>query len=125
MDDIFYLNQRKISIEEIYNFLKNNHSEIKMSLYNDTFSVELDSAVHFYYTQMKLDEFQEPDDKKFLADEKIQSIIMITHHPRDLKSILPFIREYMEKSDGLIGNDSDAFQPIYNIYDLSSFNYDL
>lgn len=64
---------------------------------------------------MRLEDFQELEDTKFLIDNKIKSIFCISHHLSNPSLILPHIKILLQEYGGWIGNDKEGFQACFNI----------
>ena len=122
MDDIFYMSEKKISITDIAEAARSvNVKSTFIPQTSDVLQVEYSDGIMTEWFFMKVEEFQEMDDKKFLSDNKISSIFCISFHVKDFVLILPHIKILLERYGGCIGNDSEGFQPIFNLHNIDFF----
>lgn len=116
MDDIFYMSSKNISIEDIDEIAKRmNVKNTIMSKNSDILEVEYCDGVVTDWFCMKLEDFQELEDKKFLLENHIKSIFCISHHSIHFSFILPHIKMLLQEYDGWIGNDGEGFRPCYDM----------
>lgn len=124
MDDIFYLSTKKININNIKQVAEQvNVRNTFITKTSDVLEIEYCDNIIANWFQMSIEEFKEPEDIKFLDDNKIREIFCISHHPRDLKSIMPHIKTILKEYGGWIGNDSERFQPWFDVKNIDSFEY--
>lgn len=124
MDDIFYMSSKNVRIKDIDEIAKRiNVKKTFMPQSTDVLDVEYCDGVMVNWFCMRLEDFQELEDMKFLSDNKIKSIFCISHHPSNFPLILPHIKILLQEYGGWIGNDAEGFQPCFNISSIDLFNY--
>lgn len=115
MDDIFYMTDTKVSINDIALIAREtNARNIFIHESAGVVQVEYKENITADWFCMKSEDFPESEDKKFLTDNKIQSIFGIACHLNNLTSMLPHIKTLLQKYGGFIGNDSKGFQPCFS-----------
>lgn len=124
MDDIFYMSSKNVSIKDVNEIAKRmNVKKTFMPKTADVVEIEYSDSVVASWFCMRLEDFQEIEDKNFLIKNQIQSIFCISHHPNDFPSILPHLKMMLQEYDGWIGNDAEGFQPCYDMWNIDLFNY--
>ncbi|MEN2773852.1 hypothetical protein ABCY62_02125 [Acetivibrio clariflavus] len=124
MDDIFYLNTKKISVKDVKKVAeKLKVNKVFIPKTSDVLEIQYCDGIYASWFEMSVDDFQEPDDRNFLYKNKIVSIFCISYHPKDLEFILPHIKCVLKEYGGWIGNDSERFQPLFDIKNIDSFFY--
>ena len=124
MADIFYMSPQVIDLVDV------NRSANMINVHNTTITkssgvleVEYSEGVVAQWFSMKLEEFQEIEDREFLRKNNIKSVFCVSHHSNDYSLIKAHIKELLQEYGGWIGNDSKGFQPYYNIMDIDGFSY--
>ncbi|SHJ43586.1 hypothetical protein SAMN02745163_01963 [Clostridium cavendishii DSM 21758] len=126
MEDIFYLSTKKINVKDINKIAeKVNVKSTFIPKTLDVLEIEYCDGITASWFNMSLCEFQEPEDEKFLNDNKIEAVFCISHHPRNLKIIMPHIKNVLKEYGGWIGNDNEKFQPWFNLENIESFEYQI
>lgn len=124
MDDIFYLSTKKITVNNIKQIAEQvNVKNTFIPKSSDVLEIDYSEGVTASWFQMRVEEFEEPESVKFLDCNKIRTIFCISHHPKDLKLILPHLKKVLKEYGGWIGNDSEGFQPCFDIEFIDSFEY--
>ena len=89
MDDIFYMSSKNVSIKEVNEIAKRiNVNNTFMSKTSDVVEIEYSDSVVASWFCMRLEDFQEVEDKKFLIENQINSIFCVSHHPNNFQSTL-------------------------------------
>ena len=121
MDDIFYMSSKNVRIKDIDEIAKRiNVKKTFMPQSTDVLEVEYCDGVMVNWFRMRLEDFQELEDTKFLSDNKIKSIFCISHHSSHFPLILPHIKILLQEYGGWIGNDAEGFHPCFNISTLDT-----
>lgn len=124
MDDIFYMSSKNVSIKDINEIAKRmNVKNTFMSKTADVVEIEYSDSVVASWFCMRLEDFQEVEDKNFLIKNQIKSIFCVSHHSNNFPSILPHLKMMLQEYDGWIGNDGEGFQPCYDMWNIDLFNY--
>lgn len=124
MDDIFYMSSKNVNIKDINEIAKRmNVKNTFMSKTADVVEIEYSDSVVASWFCMRLEDFQEVEDKKFLIKNQIKSIFCISHHSNNFPSILPHLKMMLQEYGGWIGNDGEGFQPCYDMWNIDLFNY--
>lgn len=124
MDDVFYMSSKNVRIKDIDEIAKRVNAKCTfIPKSKDVLEVEYCDGVMANWFCMKMEDFQELEDTKFLYKNQIKSIFCISHHSSDFSLILPHIKLLLQEYGGWIGNDEEGFQPCFNIENIDSFNY--
>ena len=123
MDDIFYMSANKVGIIDISESAKKvNVKSTFIPESSDVLEIEYCDDIIANWFCMRLDDFRELEDQRFLIDNKIESIFCISYHSSDFALIRPHIKTLLKEYGGWIGNDEDGFQPCFNLGNLDLFN---
>lgn len=123
MDDIFYMSSKNVSIKDINKIVKRmNVKSTFMSKTSEVIEIEYSDSVVASWFCMRLEDFQEVEDKKFLIENQIKSIFCISHHSNNFPSILLHLKMMLQEYDGWIGNDEEGFQPCYDMRNIDLFH---
>jgi hypothetical protein len=126
MDDIFYLSTKKIGVKDIKKAAeKVKVDKVFIPITSDVLEIEYCNGITASWFEMSIEEFKEPNDKKILDENKIISVFCITHHPKDIEFILPHIKCMLKEYGGWIGNDSERFQPWFDIEKIDFLCYQI
>lgn len=124
MDDIFYFIPIKIGIVDIYKCIREMYSN-KLLLWEESNSLQVyyksDRFIDVY--EMSLDEF-DCENREFLIEHGIHTAFCISHHRIDKEFFIQYIEAILVKYGGWLGNDSDKFQPWFNLQNIKLFKYD-
>ncbi len=124
MDDIFYMSSKDVSIEDVDEIAKRmNVKNTFLSKTSDVLEIEYSDSVEASWFCMRLEDFQEVEDKKFLIENRIKSIFCVSHHSNNFPFLLPHIKMMLQEYGGWIGNDGEGFQPCYDRGSVDLFNY--
>lgn len=116
MDDIFYMSSKDVSLKDVEEIAKKiNVKNTIISKNLDVLEVEYCDGVVADWFCMKLEDFQELEDEKFLLKNGIKSVFCVSHHSINFSFMLPHIKMLLQEYDGWIGNDSEGFQPCYDM----------
>lgn len=122
MDDIFYMSAKKVSIKDINEIAKRTNVKntfIPKSL--DVLQIEYCDGIIADWFCMSVDDFCEDENKKFIVNNKIESIFCVSYHPSNFALMLPHIKILLQEYGGWIGNDGDGFQPCFNLQNIDLF----
>lgn len=124
MDDIFYLCPIKIELSDIETAFQ-NIKKIKINLFkkSDTLQVKYREKI-IIFTLMNINEFKDQVDNKILIEKNISKVICISHHKSYIAEVLELSKELLLTWGGWLGNDNDGFSPLFDISNLSYFNYE-
>ena len=124
MDDIFYMTDKKININDIAEVAREvNVKSIFIPESVNVLQIEYSYDIMAEWFCMKLEDFYESEDKKFFDRNKIQSVFCISSHLSNFDFILPHIKMLMQEYGGWIGSDSEGFQPCFNHENIDCFTY--
>ena len=124
MDDIFYMSSKNVRIKDIDEIAKRvNVKNTFIPRSTDALEVEYCDGVMANWFCMKMEDFQELEDMKFVIQNRINSIFCISHHSGNFSLILPHIKLLLQEYGGWIGNDEEGFQPCFNVENIDLFNY--
>lgn len=122
MDDMFYMSSKNVNINDINEIAKiMNVKNTYISKISDVLEIEYSECVVASWFCMRLEDFKEDEDKKFLNENHIKSIFGITYHSKNILSILPHIKMILQEYGGWIGNDGEGFKPCYDIQTIDLF----
>jgi hypothetical protein len=123
MDDLFYLTTSKICTFDLYKSIKEMSPE-KLLFWEMSNSLQIyygeDKFIDIY--EMSLDDF-DCEDREFLIDHKIMAVFCVSHHPEDREFFMKYIEFILVRYGGWLGNDSEKFQPWFNLNNINSFRY--
>ena len=123
MDDIFYMSAKKVSIRDVEEAARRaNVKDTFVPKTSDIVQIEYNDGIVADWFCMDVEEFCEPEAKKFLDEHKIESIFCVSHHQVHFTSMLPHIKILLQEYGGWIGDDGDGFQPCYDLQALNSHN---
>ncbi|OOO00698.1 MAG: hypothetical protein ATN35_06015 [Epulopiscium sp. Nele67-Bin004] len=118
MDDIFYCTGNKITLNDIKELAEQvnvKRTFITQSL--DALEIEYLNGIYTQWIQMDMDDIESVD-RKDLMDNNISIIFCISHHPKQVKFILPHLNKVLQTYGGWIGSDSGGFHPRINAHNI-------
>lgn len=123
MDDIFYLNDNKITISEIEQTIKSEKIYKIISVpASKVLQVYLNENVFIDIQEMSLSDFGE-ECATVIEEQKIISVFCFSHHPKDFELLKPILILMLNKHGGWIGNDNENFEPMFDSRNICSFEY--
>lgn len=123
MKDIFYLCPQKIELANLYELLQSHKIVCKCFWEKQVIQVyNLDQWIDFIF--MDQEEFEEKDQVLF-REKKIQTIICISYKSQSKNELKKILQILLEINGGVIGSDSEAFEPIFDINDIEDSMADI
>lgn len=121
MKDVFYLCSKLVDIINIYELFQINNIECKC--FREMGVIQIRKNKQFIdLTLMRKDEFDDIDKKIFL-EKGIRTIICISYNTYSIEELKNILFVLLDNEGGLIGNDSDEFEPILSISDIMEFQF--
>ncbi|MDE1461052.1 hypothetical protein [Spartinivicinus poritis] len=125
MNDIFYLTNTDVSLEDIENLISLKFS-FSTLLSRDGKAMQLSITesrkIQFIYLDIKKD-FGDAEDIATISKFKIKTCLCISHNKNELKRILGIIKLVMDRCGGLLGSDEEGFHPLYDKNNIEQFTY--
>jgi len=119
VNDVFYLSVQNLEPKEIHYVFFSEYNAIYSDYGNSKFCIDFDD-VHTEWHKMDISEFEDVD---FLIRKEISTVYCISHRSKDLPVLVSRLKELLHKFGGIIGNDSDEFEPIFNYDNIDDFCY--
>ncbi len=125
MDDIIFFSKQIIMNEDVKRYaIDIGAIRVFISESYDDLAIYYSKNHKVDWYKMSIDEFGDPCDADYLLQNEIKSIYLISHHKKDLPFIINHIKLLMRDFGGWLGNDSDMFQPCFNIDNIEKFSYE-
>ncbi|MDE6759168.1 MAG: hypothetical protein K2J90_00645 [Lachnospiraceae bacterium] len=121
MKDVFYLCSKSVNIINIYALFQINNIECKC--FGEMGVIQIRKDKQFInLTLMRKEEFEDKDKKIFL-EKGIRTIVCISYNTYSIEELKNILFVLLDNEGGLIGNDSDEFEPILSISNIMEFQF--
>jgi hypothetical protein len=111
--DLFYMTPSEVTARDIAALLQENNG-LSTQVWEEMNVVEIelpgDSSIDFEPIDPS---FQDPSDAAFIKNRNIKTIYAITVGEEDIKLVVPYFEQLVEKYAGFVCSDSADFNPVY------------
>lgn len=121
MNDIFYLLKENINARNICDALEGNEKKISVNAEESAFTVDYLDGIHMEWYKMNIEDFEDFD---YLKKNKFLIVYCISHHSKDINTIISEIKILMKKFGGIVGNDNEKFKPLFEYNEIDNFSYE-
>jgi len=123
--DVFLILKQKVNVIEIQDLINDNFKEINTEIWPDLniMELQLSSENTMDWIEVSESDVFDEDDKKLIGSYGAKSVYCITVEADDTNVLVNIVKLLLEKYDGVLGNDTDDFKPIFDKSNIESFNY--
>lgn len=125
--DIFLMLKENVNVKEIQDIINANFKDIEVDIWTElnVLQLELKDKTYIDLVEMINDDAFDTKDNEYFQSRGFKSVYCITHTQENLQIVLDIIKLLIEKYDGILANDTDDFEPIFDKTTLNNFNYNL
>lgn len=123
--DVFLILKEKVSVVELQDLINKNFKEIETEIWPDLNIMELQliSDNTMDWIEVSESDVFDDEDKKIINSYGAKSVFCITVEADDTEVLISVVKVIMEKYDGILGNDTDDFKPLFDKSNIDNFNY--
>lgn len=125
--DVFLMLKENVKVKEIQDIINANFEDIEIDIWTElnVMQLELKDKTCIDLVEMINDDAFDTKDKEYFQSRDFKSVYCITHKRENLETILDIAKLLIERYDGILANDSDDFEPVFDKTTLNNFNYNL
>lgn len=111
-----------VKVKDIQNIVNENFKNIETDVWTDLSIIEiaLDSGSCIDIEEIVFEDLDESD-KIYCQNEQIKIMYYIDYEKEDLNTILEIVKLILDRYDGLLGNDTENFEPVFSKDELGEF----
>ena len=111
--DLFYMTPSEVTARDIATLLQEN-KELSIQVWEEMNVLEIEfpneNSIDFEPVEPS---FQDPSDAAFIKNRNIKTIFAVTICEEDIKLVVPYFEQLVEKYAGFLCSDSADFNPVY------------
>jgi hypothetical protein len=125
--DVFLMLKENIAVKQLEEIINNEFSDIETEVWPELNVMQLGLADEKYidFIEMIDDEAFTVEDREYINSKGYKCVYCITHEADDSKTMINVVKAIFEKFDGIVGNDTDDFEPTFDKETINNFNYNL
>lgn len=125
--DVFLMLKERISVKQLEEIINNHFKEIETEVWPELNVMQLGLQEEKYidFIEMKDDEAFSDEDRQYIDSKGYQCVYCISHEADELKVVTDVVKAILESFEGVIGNDTDDFEPTFDKDTIANFNYNL
>ena len=123
--DVFLMLKEKVTVVEIQNLINENFKEIDTEIWPDLniMELQLKSENTMDWIEVSESDVFDEEDKKLINSYGTKAVYCITVEADDTEILVEISKALLEKYDGVLGNDTDDFKPVFDKNNIENFNY--
>ena len=123
--DVFLILKEKVSVVELQDLINESFKEIETEIWPDLniMELQLKSDNTMDWIEVSESDVFDDEDKKIINSYDAKAVFCITVDADDTEVLVSVVKAILEKYDGVLGNDTDDFKPMFDKSNIENFNY--
>lgn len=115
MIEIYLMLKDIVSAKQLQTIVEDNFEQIETDIWSEANIMELELSDKTTIDFVSIDNFEMNDEDKFYFEQNnFKSIYCISYDKEDETTVIETLKLILNKYDGVIGNDTDSFEPIFD-----------
>lgn len=115
MIEIYLMLKDIVSAKQLQTIVEDNFEQIETDIWLEANIMELELSDKTTIDFVNIDNFEMNDEDKFYFEQNnFKSIYCISYDKEDETTVIETLKLILNKYDGVIGNDTDSFEPIFD-----------
>lgn len=115
MIEIYLMLKDIVSAKQLQTIVEDNFEQIETDIWSEANIMELELSDKTTIDFVSIDNFEMNDEDKFYFEQNnFKSIYCISYDKEDEITVIETLKLILNKYDGVIGNDTDSFEPIFD-----------
>lgn len=115
MIEIYLMLKDIVSAKQLQTIVENNFEQIETDIWSEANIMELELSDKTTIDFVSIDNFEMNDEDKFYFEQNnFKSVYCISYDKEDETIVIKALKLILNKYDGVIGNDTDSFEPIFD-----------
>lgn len=115
MIDIYLMLKDAVNVKQLQTVVEDNFEQIETDIWSEANIMELELSDKTTIDFVSIDNFEMNDEDKFYFEQNnFNSVYCISYNKEDETTVIEALKFILNKYDGVIGNDTDSFEPIFD-----------
>lgn len=115
MIEIYLMLKDIVSAKQLQTIVEDNFEQIETDIWSEANIMELELSDKTTIDFVSIDNFEMNDEDKFYFEQNnFKSVYCISYDKEDETIVIKALKLILNKYDGVIGNDTDSFEPIFD-----------
>lgn len=115
MIEIYLMLKDIVSAKQLQTIVEDNFEQIETDIWSEANIMELELSDKTTIDFVSIDNFEMNNEDKFYFEQNnFKSIYCISYDKEDETTVIETLKLILNKYDGVIGNDTDSFEPIFD-----------
>lgn len=115
MIEIYLMLKDIVSAKQLQTIVEDNFEQIETDIWSEANIMELELSDKTTIDFVSIDNFEMNDEDKFYFEQNnFKSIYCISYDKEDETILIKALKLILNKYDGVVGNDTDNFEPIFD-----------